>query len=174
MGRSGLYSIPLTGLKNGIHHYNYNVDGTFFRDYPSSQIDECNVYIDLSFEKKNRLFILVFEISGAIATDCDRCGEAFDLPLFSRQQLFVKQGEQKVEELNEDDVVWISESETLLELDDMIYEFVHLSLPVSRRHIDNKDGTPGCDPENLKYFDLDAKYDSIDPRWDALNKLNKE
>ena len=58
----------------------------------------------------------------------------------------------------------------------MIYEFVHLSIPIKKTHPDKKNGDPGCDPEILKLLATEKEEEDkkeIDPRWDILNNLSK-
>jgi hypothetical protein len=46
------YTIPFVGLKNGVHHYNYELDDQFFSRFEDSIVRKCHLFIDLSFDKK--------------------------------------------------------------------------------------------------------------------------
>lgn len=167
------YQIPFVGLKLGIHHFNFELDDSFFAHFESSLVTRGKVFVDLSFDKKDRLFVLNFDISGSILTDCDRCGQPFDLPIHGNYTLYVKVGDNREEDKDNEDVIWVSENESMLDLSEVIYEFVHLSVPMQRVHPLNREGVPGCDPEIIKLLSNEAaEEEKKDPRWDILNNLN--
>jgi uncharacterized metal-binding protein YceD (DUF177 family) len=172
------YQIPFVGMKLGLHHFNFELEDTFFSHFEGSEISQGKVFIDLEFDKKERLFVLNFDVSGSVLSECDRCGQAFDLPIHGNHTLYVKLGDKREEDVDNEEVIWIPESDSVLELAEVIYEFVHLSLPIKRTHPDLKDGSPGCDPEILKLLGTEPDEtneninDNKDPRWDILNNLN--
>jgi len=167
------YQIPFTGLKEGLHHFNYELDEAFFGHFPESQVQQGKVFADLSLDKKERLFVLNFDISGSVRTDCDRCGQAFDLPIHGNYTLYVKVGDKREEDRDNEEVMWIPESESHLDLAAPLYEFIHLSVPMLRVHPEDGSGKPGCDPEIVRLLEESARADrDKDPRWDILNKLN--
>lgn len=169
------YQIPFVGLKEGVHHFNYELDDVFFRHFPESQVQEGKVFVDLALDKKERLFVLNFDISGTIKTDCDRCGQPFDLPIHGNYTMYVKLGDKREEDVDNEEVVWIPDSESILDVSEIIYEFVHLSVPMLKVHPDTKEGLPGCDPEILKLLSEEEEApgeQDNDPRWDILNNLN--
>jgi uncharacterized metal-binding protein YceD (DUF177 family) len=168
------YQIPHAGLKDGVHHFNYEIGPGFFTHFEGSQISEARIFIDLAFDKKDRLFVLNFDISGSIRTECDRCGQPFDLPVHGNHTIYVKVGDAREEDVDSEEVVWISEGEAILDVSGMIYEFIHLSIPMHITHPDRPDGSPGCDPEILKLLSSpDGDQSGTDPRWNLLDKLNK-
>lgn len=60
-----------------------------------------------------------------------------------------------------------------LDLQQQIYEFIMLALPIRRVHPVDKNGNSTCDPVMLKKLDeliVDEEKDT-DPRWDELKKL---
>ncbi|MBK7108703.1 MAG: DUF177 domain-containing protein [Bacteroidetes bacterium] len=170
------YRIPFIGLKNGLHHFNYEVDDSFFSHFPASQISEAKIFVDLRFDKKDRLFILNFDISGSVKSVCDLCGQDFILPIHGTHTQYIKMGEEPVEiTIGNEDVVWISEGESILDVSELLYEFIHLSLPMQKIHPDKPDGNPGCDPEILKLLqNSKAEADHTDPRWAALKHIQKD
>lgn len=169
------YQIPFVGLKPGVHHFNYELDEAFFGHFPESQVQQGKVFVDLSLDKKERLFVLNFDISGSIRTECDRCGQLFDLPIHGNYPLYVKLGDKREEDKDSEEVMWIPDNESLLDISGPMYEFIHLSVPMVQVHPDNRDGKPGCDLEILKLLQQpeEADEDTVkDPRWDKLNDLN--
>ncbi len=59
------YSLPLKGLGNGIHHFDYQVDGEFFKAIEGSPIEAAEVAMQVDLDKQPRL--LVFEVVDTIA-----------------------------------------------------------------------------------------------------------
>ena len=45
------YVIPFIGLKNGLHHFNFEI-GAPFSHFPDSLIRECGLFVDLAFDKR--------------------------------------------------------------------------------------------------------------------------
>ncbi len=168
------YQIPFVGLKLGEHHFNFVLESSFFSHFEESLVNEGQVFVDLTFDKKERLFVLNFDISGSIKSECDRCGQPFDLPIHGNYTIYVKVGDEREEDKDNEDVVWISEGDSMVDVAEMIYEFVHLSLPIKKTHPDLKNGEPGCDPEIIKLLGIaEAEKKDIDPRWDILKNLSK-
>lgn len=170
------YRIPFIGLKKDVHHFNFKVDDAFFEHYPDSLIKHGKIFCDIDFDKRDRLFILNFDISGSITTDCDVCGQQFQLPIHGNHTQYIKIGSVPEEtSLSDEDVIWIPESESILDLSDMLYEFIHLSLPIRHVHPIKSDGTSGCDPEILKLLNsTKQEQDNPDPRWAVLKNIHKD
>ncbi len=168
------YKIPFVGLKNGLHHYNYEITDIFFAVYKDSLVKKGNVFVDIAFDKKDRLFKLEFDISGRVECECDRCGETFMLPIHEQYIVFVKTGNAEEVDVDEDDIIWIKETDSMLDVSKLIYDFINLSIPIMKIHPDKKNGEPGCPPEILMMLGIKKNQEELkDPRWDQLNKLNK-
>lgn len=170
------YRIPFVGLKNGEHHFNYEVDSQFFTFFPDSQVHEGRIFADLTFDKKERLFILNFDISGTVDAICDICGQDFKLPIHGNYTQYIKTGEEPEQATNEDeDVMWIAENESILNVSNLIYEFIHLSLPMQIKHPDKANGDAGCNPEILHILkNLKTEKEETDPRWEVLKQIKKD
>ena len=168
-----LYNIPFVGLKDGVSEFNYSIDGSFFEHFPNSPISNCEVTVKLFFEKKPSLFILSFELDGTVNVECDRCLQRFDQPIFLNYNLYVKLKDNEIEKENEADVVYISRTETHLDIAPYIYDYINLSLPVRKVHPLNENGKEQCDPEIIKILNnkKEQKQPAVDPRWEALEKL---
>lgn len=164
--------IPFIGLKTGIHHFNYELDKTFFSHFEKSLVSESRIFADLAFDKKDRLFILNFDISGSIFTECDRCGQEFDLPVHGNHTLYVKLGDMREEDEDNEEVIWLPESEVAIDVSEHLYEFIHLCIPMHKTHADNPEGSMGCDPEITKQLGEHHDESTIDPRWEVLKKLD--
>jgi uncharacterized metal-binding protein YceD (DUF177 family) len=163
------YSIPIQGLKIGIHQYNYQLDGAFFRHFEDSPIEEGLVEAELQLDKRSDMLVLDFTFSGYSHAECDRCTAAIKLPLSGNRQLVVKYGEAEGEE--EDEVVFISRDASALKIASYLYEFAILALPITNTYDCENDAAPPCNRDVLKYLDNGADERSSNPIWDALKGL---
>lgn len=178
------FRIPFVGLKLGRHEFKFELDERFFRVFEDSPVSVGNVLVKLDLEKHNSFFTLHFELDGTVQTECDRCAEDFDLEIFGDFDFYVKFMEPDMEPKEEEvDVIWIYRNETHLELGQLLYEMVVLSLPMVRNCGEPGPNNPKCkltDPELLK--NILSEEDKAgeepkegdkptDPRWEALLKL---
>lgn len=169
------FIIQFAGLKNGLHEFDFEIDDKFFAEFEYSIIKKGCLDVHLSFDKREHLLTLDFDISGTVELTCDRCLDPFDYQLETRQEQLVKITDQ-VEAGEQDEIVYIGAKEHEINVAPFIYEFTHLALPMVSIHPDDAGGTPACNPETLAALEkLRAKEDKQapegDPRWEALKKL---
>jgi uncharacterized protein len=169
MSRS--YSIPLSGLKEGRHTIDFEIDNKFFEEFEESEIKEGSLVASIELDKRSSHADLVIRISGNVRICCDRCLELFFQPVKSENRLLVKFG--KSIDDSDPDVLSLPIDENELDLQQHIYEFIHLALPIKRVHPNDKAGKSTCDPVMLKKLEELIVEEEIenDPRWDELKKL---
>ena len=168
---SGLYSISISGLKEGRYSYNFSIDKKFFELFEESQITEGELNAEIELDKRSSHIDLRFRISGKVLIACDRCLEMYYQDIDTDNRILFKTG--KVWDEDDPDLITIPADEYELDLKQYIYEFIHLALPMQRVHPDDKNGKSTCNPDMLKRIDqhlTDSDNDS-DPRWDELKKL---
>ena len=138
-----------------------------------SELEDGKVHAGVILEKKAGVLALHFTLRGEVEVQCDRCLETFPTPVESSQTIFVKLGENPGE--IEDDVIMIHKDDHEVEVGQLMYEFMLLSLPYRRIHPDNENGQPGCDPEMIRKLEDHAgssdEDDETDPRWDVLKGI---
>jgi uncharacterized metal-binding protein YceD (DUF177 family) len=167
------FDIPFVGLKSGVHHFNYEIDNSFFQNFKESLVTNCKARIDLSLDKEESFFLLDFQIDGTVNVICDRCGELFDISIENEQRLLVKFGEITDENEGDDDVIFISRNETLLNVAQLIYEFINLSVPLHKVHPDKK-GKSTCNKEVIKKLDELSpahREAELNTTWSQLKKI---
>ena len=173
MDKLSTYSISFVGLSVGNHHFSFSIGNAFFENFEYSEIQKANVEINIEFQKKSAMFILLFEISGTVNIVCDRCLDYFDFPIKGENQLIVKFGENQFEETEE--ILIIPEKEHQINLSQYIYEYIHLCLPLQRAHPENKEGKSECNAEVIKklneYSSNKNIDEPIDDRWNALKNI---
>lgn len=167
------FEIAWMGLKPGPHTYVYDIDDRFMQEREAdSEFSNWNARITLKFDKHENFFMLHFDIDGTVSVPCDRCGDNFDLRLWDEFDLVIKlmsvDDDEKPED--EDDVVFIPRSETVLDISNWLYEFLMLSVPLQHIHPDKADGSAGCNEEALKLLSSlgDHEEEPANPLWKGL------
>lgn len=175
MKHSREFQIAWQGLKPGPHTIIYDIDDRFMQEHGQLS-DERNwaAKVTLLFDKHEGFFMLKFDIDGKITVPCDRCGDDFDLKLWDEFNLLIKllgDDTQNIDE--EDDVVFIPRSETVIDIGNWIYEFLMLSVPLQHIHPDNANGSSGCNPQALNLLDKlkEVEEAPINPIWKGLDGL---
>lgn len=164
------YEIAFVGLKTGVHKFSFEVDDKFFTFFENSLVSKGKVRVDLNFDKKNNFFLLNFQISGTVNLPCNRCSDLIDFPIDADYPIVVKFDDHHEGE-NDDsnaDVVYISRSETHLNVAQLIYEFIVLSIPTERIYCEAIEKK--CNAKSLKVLkNLNTRSEqSPDPRWNQL------
>ncbi len=170
------FNLPVSGLRNGLHEYNFSIENDFFAHFPESLVTEAAVAVKLSFDKHPDFYVMDFEFKGKVKTTCDRCLEEFNLPIEDSQSLMVKFDEKEEEDA---DVIYILKGTQQLNVARYIYEFINLAVPMVKTH---EDAGESCNPEMLKFLsqELPAAADNDDEIaddgsvWDALKGLNQD
>ena len=118
------FVISVKGLKPGRSHLDWHADGQFFASFENSEIKDAD--LDIAVDIDNDEFEIVVEcrIQGTVTVICDRCLEDLVLPVSTS----------------------FEEDETL-DLNQDIYDFVCLSLPMRKVHPDGE-----CNEETLRYL----------------------
>jgi uncharacterized protein len=165
------FIIPFSGLKQGLHVFDYEVNDKFFACFENSEISKGNLKISLELDRKSVLLLITISLNGYVTVMCDRCGDDFELPLTGNQSVVVKIGNEEGE--SDEDIIYLSLKDSEINLAHTIYETIMLSLPYIRKHPDGM-----CNEEALKKIKLFSsedltknKSETIDPRWDALKQL---
>lgn len=171
------FSIPVSGLRDGTHGFNFEVDAAFFAAFSESPVQQGALQVHLDFDKRPGMFVLEFDISGRVVTPCDRCLETIQLPIEGRHRLLVKFSDE--ERPDEADVVYVSPELEKLNVAQYVYEFIILSLPMVKVYDCENDEDAVCNEDMLSYLEEDADSGSetieeANPIWDELKKkLNK-
>ncbi|MBC8006012.1 MAG: DUF177 domain-containing protein [Verrucomicrobia bacterium] len=165
------YNIAFKGLSIGKHVFEFVADDKFFREFAGGLVDEGTVNVRVTLDKQSSLMTFWFDIKGSVRVQCDLCLEMYDQPIESKERLFVRLGER--ENIEGDDLIWISPDDYQLNVAQLVYEFIGLAVPIKKVHPDDENGNSTCDPEMIeklnKYM---VREDEVDnPVWKDLKKL---
>lgn len=167
------YSIPIQGLKVGVHHFQFLIDHEFFALFEESPVQEGTVNFKVQFEKRADMFLIDFELEGSVRAECDRCTAMIDLPIQDERQLIVKYGEAEGEE--EYEVVFISREASDFNLAQYLYEFTVLALPIRNIYNCQEGPNPPCNREILDFLEKEeSEARKSTDIWDTLKDLNKD
>ena len=168
-----LLKIDLKGFKEDQQVFEYNLGDEFFGALDGSQLEHGALHVSVSIRKMTGFFELQFHTEGVVTVSCDRCLDDMEQPIVADNQLVVKLGDTYSDD---DDTVTIDENEGILDLSWFIYEFAMLAIPIKHVHAPGK-----CNSAmTQKLSELSGAVRSseeeaeatIDPRWEALKKLN--
>jgi uncharacterized protein len=174
MGRTK-YIINTGGLSVGNHEFEFEVTGKFFKEQETPELNDANIQVKATVLKQNNAMAVEFEIEGTIGVDCDRCLKGFDIPISSQEKLVIKYGNA---DNSTDEVMFIPEGETSLNITHYIYEYVLTTIPARKVPCEIDKKKFKCDNDMLKKLNesnIHQESDETNPIWEKLNniKLNK-
>jgi len=138
-------------------------------------VDNGKVKVKVTLEKRSAFLKLNLNIKGWLELTCDRCLDVYQQKVKLKTELYVKFGDKDFEE--GENVIWILPEEHHINLAQIIYEYVSVSIPLRHVHPKNKDGKRECNKEmldklkNYMHSKDETEKTLIDPRWDALKNL---
>ncbi len=169
------FSIPVTGLKDGEHHYEFALEDTFFEHFENPEVSRGSVTLEVVLTKRATMMILDLTFRGTVHLLCDRCSVFFDQPVEHEDRLIVKVTEEN-EFGGEEDVLVLDPEDPAIDLAQEAYEMVMISIPQRRVHPEGQ-----CDPDSIEKLESLKREkndglkgrteEGIDPRWEALKKL---
>ena len=170
------FSIPFTGLKLGKHQFDFEVDKSFFDAFEYSLVKDGALKVDVELDKQETMLILHFHLLGTIQLNCDKCLAEFAQPIEINERQIVKFAE---DDLESDDleIIMLNKKESALDVSEMIYEFINVSVPYIN-NCEQADQGQKCDPTMIATLEklasgtpVQEEEQSDDPRWAALKKL---
>ena len=168
------FSIPVKGLRDGIHTYKFHLDNSFFSHFEQSPIQKGEFEAELVFEKRPEMFTLDFLFKGTVKKPCDRCLVTVDIPVEGENRLLVKFSEEPQEDA---EVVFVQRDISSLHVARYLYEYLCLSLPLINVFECEALPNPPCDQKILDRLDEMANLqneEESEPNtiWDELkNKI---
>lgn len=171
MSNLSQYNIAFKGLALGKHVFEFSVDDKFFAEFDASIVDHGLVNVKVTLEKQSSLMTFWFDIKGTVRVQCDRCLELYDQPIESDDRVFVRLGER--ENIEGDDLIWVSTNDYQLNVAQLIYEFIGLAIPIKKVHPLDENGDSTCDPEMIEKLNkyIVREEQTENPAWKDLRKL---
>ncbi len=164
------YRVNILGLSLSIHHFEYELGVEFLKKYGTGLVSKGTFKVDVTLDKRETFLDAGFKIKGSVKLVCDRSLDEFDYPIDVSPKIIFKYGDED-KEISED-VVMIHHGSESLELEQYIYEFIALAIPMKKLHprFENESDEEG----GIVYTsETEGKKEETDPRWEMLKKLNK-
>lgn len=177
MGYRREYEIAFVGLKPGVHEYDYVITDKFFEPFQQQDFKNCQAQVKLSLDKKTGFMLLRFEIGGSLEVTCDRCSNPLPFELWDEFNVTVKMVEEPEvmnDQEDDPDVYYISRGESHLDVENWIYEFINLSIPMQKTCQYEKMDGPHCNPtvlDMLKKLESKEPEKKDNPIWKGLEKF---
>ncbi|MFN4255441.1 MAG: YceD family protein [Saprospiraceae bacterium] len=162
------YSLPIQGLKDGVHSFEYQLDQVFFSHFEGSPIEAADIEVRLELDKRPDLLVFDFDLTGRIGAECDRCTAKIQLPIEIQQQLMVKFGEA---DEDDDEIVFIPRESPDFNVAKYLYEYAVLAMPMISTYDCENDPEPPCNREVLAYLNQ-TEETKDNPVWDTLKNLS--
>lgn len=144
-------TVPINGLSQGRKEFRWRVGKTFFDHFENSEILAADLDVEVSAEKSGHFIGIDCDVTGDVTVACDKCLEDLRLPVETGFRLSVKFGQEPADSSDaaegEREIVWLPESDADLDLGQIVYDYVCLSLPVQRVHPEGE-----CNPEAMRYL----------------------
>lgn len=193
MGKFTAYKLPLKSLAAGTYDYEYHLGKQFFTDMESADIHDADLTVKLTVTHKRDIYRLDFTITGTITLICDRCLDDLIMPVDTTYSIAVKYGDDYNDEA--DDLLIIPESDNFLNVANMIYDTVALTIPIKhvhpmgkcnrqmsamlRKHRAHRPGDEDAELEDnlideMETMDTERDEPPADPRWDGLKALSSD
>ena len=168
---SGIYSIPVYGLKEEQYAYNFEIGNEFFELFEESEVKEGELVITVIADKRSSHIDLHIKVNGEVQVPCDRCLAPFSQHVEGSYRLLVKFGREFDD--SDPEIITLPVDEQVLDMSQFFYEYILLALPIKKIHPDDRNGVSQCDPEMIKKLEehLTSDIDETDPRWNELKKL---
>ena len=177
MANKRAFEIAFVGLKPGVHQFSYDLNDQFFVEKGAQDFTNATANVKLSLEKNTGFMMLKFEIGGRAEVTCDRCGNPLKMDLWDEFKMLVKlvDNPDEMNEQEEDpDVFYISPTESHLNLNTWIYEFVVLSIPLQKMCSEEEMGGPQCNKEvleKLRKMEVKADDSNANQLWQGLDQF---
>lgn len=179
MKKSDEFLVQFEGLKLGSHHFDWEINESFFDEFDDVEFGGSHFRIDMNLLKESNMLILEFDIQGNVPFACDLCLEDISVPVSHKDRLIVKFSSEPQEDTEE--MVVLSHNDYQIDVKQFIYEYIVLSVPF-RRVCASPGNTPQCNVEvlsKLKEFNLSEEdlpeqntgNEEENTDWSALNAL---
>ena len=171
------YRIPYTGLKLGVHKFQFDVDDAFFNEFEYSLVKSGKLKVDLEFEKQETLLILQFRISGEIKCSCDVCLADYPFEIHIEERQIAKFTNDANLEDDTEEIIVLTKNDHEIDVSALIYEYINLAVPYISRCKDEVN-TTWCDKGMIAKLDQlsgksEQETDNADPRWETLKNIKK-
>ena len=167
------FRIPLSALKADSASYEWDLGPDFFTLFDQEHQPPNGWFsVQLDMEHTGGVTVLQFWVEGNLDTICDRCTAPIAMPLENEYELLVKFGDPAE---STDEVIVLDPEAPELNIGQVVYDFILLSVPISHRIPDCETlDPPPCDMSIVRYLSenqiIESPPEEGNPLWDDLKK----
>ncbi len=170
------YDINIFGLENKRYEFDFESGDAFFAALEQDLIKKGQFTTHLTLNKSETMIQLDFRITGEVEQLCDRSLDEYNEPIDIQNRLLLKFSDHN-EELT-DEIELIERNTATVNVARYIFDFIGLSLPMKRLHPRFRTEEDEDDESDGKLIYKSAPESAedgtpaLDPRWEALRRLN--
>ncbi len=167
----------MSGLRDGNHEFLFSLDSGFLTEFSRTFFDLPQLSVRVNLLTSETMIKADIKIEGKVELICDRSLDSFSHEVNESVIHFYKFGEEEKELSDELEI--ISKERVIIDLDQLIYDTVALSLPSKklhpRFHAENVDE----DTDGVMVYSSELSgeetgpTETIDPIWEKLKDLKR-
>lgn len=131
MGKFTLYKLPLKGMPEGEHEYEFALDKTFFDNMECEGIHGSTLKAHVMVTYKHDLYDIKMDVQGQLILTCDRCLDELPWDVDAHYEVTVKYGDDYNED---DDQLTIPYEDATLNIAYMLKDTAVLAIPMKHVH----------------------------------------
>ncbi len=165
------FKIDLKALPEDDTVLSYRLDDAYFEAVEAQAVRRGDVSCTLNIHNGEGYFDLDFHLDGLVFIPCDLCLDDMEQAVLVDRRMVAKFGDDPSED---DDLLTVPESEGILDVSWLIYEFIELSIPLRHVHAPGK-----CNPAMMKVLEehsaarsSDEDGGQMDSRWETLKNID--
>jgi uncharacterized protein len=164
------FSVNIVGLSFKAHTFDFKLDDSFFGQYGTEIVSSGHLDAEVVLDKHETFIEANFSIKGHVTLTCDRSLEPFEEPVNINKKVMFKYGETPGE--MSDEIIIISRDAAMLELGQLMYEFIVVAIPIKKLHPRFRAEEAEIEGEGKIVYRASTENEPpVDPRWEALKKL---
>jgi len=176
MENVSLIVVDLAGMTNGKYEFDFKLDKSILEKFANDIIEGCQLELNLILHKSDLNITVTVQLDGEIDLVCDRSLEVYQEPIHEVHKIVFKLGNHW-EELSEEMFIIPADVAELV-FDQIVYDILCTAVPMKKLHPKYRNNDEDIESNSLVFQtsqteNLDKEEQIvIDPRWEALKKLN--
>ena len=171
------YNIAIQQLDNRLHEFRFEIGEDFFSIFQQNLVKKGQVDSLIEINMHETFMDIKVRLQGVVELICDRSLENFNFPIKLEKEVFFKFGPEP-KELS-DEVFVITKDTPSINLAQIFYEFIALSIPIKKLHPKFQSTQDESETYLVYSSEKDDNFtetekENFDPRWEELKKLKKQ
>lgn len=163
------HTIPFSGLKDGLHEFDFALGAPFFKATGVEEYEGGKVKAHVELDKSEHLLVTKIHLNGHVVVACDHCNAPMQQKVKGDQRQIFKTTDEP--DIEDEELVGLGPKAHEINLTHYFFECLTLHMPIRHVHPKGK-----CDPEVDGAFEkIKVEHEPVpDPRWDALKVLKNK